>query len=125
MPKGTQVAVMTPGQHQKHDLAGARDPTTGTLHHCGGPRKTNALFRDLLGCLEVKDLADRYTRVDVAVDHYKIHQAKAVAQGLAAHPRVRLLFCRPTALGPTRLSARSAMCMTAAPGTIGANDDPL
>ena len=48
MPKGTQLEVMTPGQNQKHYLAGALDLATGTLLHCLGPRKTNALFRDLL-----------------------------------------------------------------------------
>jgi hypothetical protein len=32
MPEGTQVEVLTPGQHQKHYLAGAWEPTTGTLH---------------------------------------------------------------------------------------------
>jgi putative transposase len=92
MPKGTQVSVMTPGQNQKHYLAGALDPATGTLHHCVGPRKTNALFRDLLGLLELKYPAERYTRVYVVVDNYKIHTAKAVEQWLVAHPRVRLLF---------------------------------
>jgi putative transposase len=92
MPKGTQVAVMTPGQNQKHYLAGALDSATGTLHHCLGPRKTNALFRDLLGLLEVNYPAERYTRVDVVVDNYQIHKAKAVEQWLAAHPRVTLLF---------------------------------
>jgi putative transposase len=92
MPKGTQVSVMTPGQNQQHYLAGALDPATGTLHHCVGPRKTNALFRDLLGLLELKYPAERYTRVYVVVDNYKIHTAKAVEQWLAAHPRVRLLF---------------------------------
>ena len=61
MPKGTQVEVMTPGQHEKHDLAGALDPTTGTLHYCLGARKTNALFRDLLSILEERDPAERYT----------------------------------------------------------------
>jgi putative transposase len=92
MPKGTQVEVMTPGQNEKHYLAGALDPTTGTLHYCLGARKTNALFRDLLGRLEVHYPADRYTRVYVVVDNYKIHKAKAVEQWLAAHPRVQLLF---------------------------------
>jgi putative transposase len=36
MPKGTQLAVMTPGQNHKHDLAGALDLSTGALHHCLG-----------------------------------------------------------------------------------------
>jgi putative transposase len=92
MPKGTQLAVMTPGQNQKHYLAGALELTTGTLHHCLGPRKTNALFRDLLTCLDERYPADRYTRLYVVVDNYKIHKANAVEQWLATHPRVTLLF---------------------------------
>jgi putative transposase len=92
MPKGTQVEVMTPGQNAKHYLAGALDPTTGTLHYCLGIRKTNALFRDLLSILEERYPAERYTRLYVVVDNYKIHKAKAVAQWLDAHPRVTLLF---------------------------------
>jgi putative transposase len=92
MPTGTQLEVMTPGQNQKHYLAGALDLTTGTLHHCLGPRKTNVLFRDLLTCLDVRYPAERYTRLYVVVDNYKIHKAKAVEQWLATHPRVTLLF---------------------------------
>jgi putative transposase len=91
-PKGTQLEVMTPGQNQKHYLAGALDLTAGTLHHCLGPRKTNALFRDLLTRLAERYPPDRYTRLYVVVDNYKIHKAKAVEQWLATHPRVTLLF---------------------------------
>src|ERR671923_2275045 len=39
MPKGTPVEVMTPGQNEKHYLAGALEPTTGTRHDCLGARK--------------------------------------------------------------------------------------
>jgi putative transposase len=92
MPKGTQLKVMTPGQNQKHYLAGALELTTGTLHHCLGPRKTNALFRDLLTVLDARYPAERYTRLYVVVDNYKIHKAKAVEDWLAAHPRFALLF---------------------------------
>jgi transposase len=92
MPKGTQVEVMTPGQNHKHYLAGALDLATGTLLHCLGARKTNALFRDLLALIESRYPAEHYTQLYVVVDNYKIHKAKAVAQWLAAHPRVRLLF---------------------------------
>jgi putative transposase len=92
MPQGTQLAVMTPGQNQKHYLAGALELATGTLHHCLGPRKTNALFRNLLAALDVQYPAERYTRLYVVVDNYKIHKAKAVEQWLAAHPRFILLF---------------------------------
>ena len=92
MPKGTQGEVMTPGQNQKHYLAGALDPTTGTLLHCLGARKTNALFRDLLDVLDARYPAERYPQLYVVVDNYKIHKAKAVEDWLAAHPRFTLLW---------------------------------
>ena len=92
MPQGSQLEVMTPGQNRKHYLAGALELTTGTLHHCVGPRKTNARFRDLLTQLEARYPVDRYTRLYVVVDNYKIHKAQAVEQWLAAHPRVTRLF---------------------------------
>jgi putative transposase len=92
MPKGSQVKVMTPGQNEKHYLAGALDPLTGTLHYCLGARTTNALFRDLLGILEERYPAEPYARLYVVVDNYKIHKAKAVEQWLATHPRVTLLL---------------------------------
>lgn len=92
MPKGTQMAVMTPGTNEKYYLAGALDVATGTVHHCVGPRKTNALFRELLQALDAAYPATKYRRIYVVVDNYKIHKAKAVAEWLATHPRVELLF---------------------------------
>jgi hypothetical protein len=92
MPQGSQVEMMTPGQNHKHSLAGALDPATGTLFHCLGARKTNALFRDLLVVIETRYPAEQYTQISVVVDHDKIHQANAVEQWLAAHPRVTWLF---------------------------------
>jgi putative transposase len=62
-PKGTQVEVMTPGQNEKHFLVGALDLTTGTLHYALRPRKTSALFRDLLTVLDARYPADQYTRL--------------------------------------------------------------
>jgi transposase len=92
MPKGTQVEVMTPGTNEKHYLAGALELATGTMHHCLGPRKTNALFRELLQRLDDAYPATHDKRVYVVVDNYKIHKAKAVEQWLAKHPRFELLF---------------------------------
>jgi putative transposase len=92
MPTGTQLEVMTPGQNEKHYLAGALDPTTGTLHYALGPRNTNALFRDLLDVLDGRYPAEPYTRLYVVVDNYQIHQAKAVEPWLMAHHRVTLLW---------------------------------
>ena len=58
-PHGTQLAVMTPGQHQQHDLAGALDLAPGTLHHGLGPRHTTARCRDRLARLEACDPTER------------------------------------------------------------------
>jgi transposase len=92
MLQGTQVEVMTPGQNEKHSLAGALNPTTGQILHCRGPRKHNGLFRDLLTKLDRRYPAPRFQRIYVVVDNYGIHKAKAVAQWLASHPRFTLLF---------------------------------
>ena len=92
MPQGTQMAVMTPGTNEKHYLAGALELATGTMHHCLGPRKTNALFRELLQRLDEAYPARHYKRGYVVVDNSQIHKAKAVAQWLAKHPRFELLL---------------------------------
>jgi transposase len=92
MPKGTQTEVLTPGKNEKCYLAGGWDIRTGVVHYCCGPRKTNALFRDLLDTLELRYPARRYERISVVVDNYKIHKAQAVQHWLAAHPRFELLW---------------------------------
>jgi hypothetical protein len=42
MPKGSQAEVMTPGQHETHDLAGALHLATGKRLHGLGPRTKHA-----------------------------------------------------------------------------------
>jgi putative transposase len=92
MPKGSQEEIMTPGKNEKHYLAGALNLTTGTILHCLGPRKNNALFRDLLTLL-ARTYPERWVkRIYVVVDNYGIHKAKAVGQWLATHPRFELLW---------------------------------
>jgi hypothetical protein len=59
MATGTQLAVMTPGQHQRHSLAGALDLATGTRLDCLRPRQTNALCCDLLNVLHERYPAER------------------------------------------------------------------
>jgi putative transposase len=92
MPKGTQVEVLTPGKNEKHYLAGAWDSRTGAVHYCGGPRKTNQLFRDLLDTLDRHYPTRHYQRIFVVVDNYSIHQAQAVGRWLTMHPRFELLW---------------------------------
>lgn len=92
MPQGETVQVVTPGQNQKHYLAGALELKTGRIVHCPGFRKTNELFRTLLDTLERRYPKARFDQVYVVVDNYGIHKAKAVERWLAAHPRFTLLF---------------------------------
>ena len=92
MPKSETVKLVTPGQNQKHYLAGALEPQSGRLVHCTSPRKTNALFRALLDHLEWLYPPTQFTTVYVVVDNYGIHKAKAVERWLAARPRFVLLF---------------------------------
>jgi len=92
MPQGETVKLVTPGQNQKHYLAGALELKTGRMVHCAGFRKTNVLFRALLDCLERRYPKARFDKVYVVVDNYGIHKAKAVKRWLAVHPRFALLF---------------------------------
>ena len=62
----------------------------GKILHCLGPRKNNALFRDLLTLLD-RTYPERWVRrIYVVVDNYQIHKAKAV--GLVRIPS-RLSCC--------------------------------
>jgi hypothetical protein len=92
MLPGTQEEIMTPGKHEKHDLAGALHLATGQLLYCLGPRKNNGLFRDLLTRLDTTDPARKISRIYVVADNYCIHKAKAVEQWLASHPRFEVLW---------------------------------
>jgi putative transposase len=92
MPQGETVKLVTPGQNQKHYLAGALEPKTGRILYWVGSRKTNALFRALLDRLEWLYPKAQFATVYVVVDNYGIHKAKAVERWLAAHPRFVLLF---------------------------------
>jgi putative transposase len=92
MPKGETVKIVTPGQNQKHYLAGALEPKSGRIVYCTSLRKTNALFRALLDHLDWLYPKAKFAKVSVVVDNYGIHKARAVERWLAAHPRFALLF---------------------------------
>lgn len=92
IPQGETVELVTPGQNQKHYLAGALEWATGRIVHCTSTRKTNALFRALLDRLDCLYPQTQFTKVYVVVDNYGIHKAKAVERWLAVHPRFALLF---------------------------------
>jgi transposase len=92
MPEGSQEEVITPGKNAKFYLAGALNRATGEIIYGLGPRKTNALFRDLLTQLDRTYPAPRVTRIYVVGDNYYSHKAKAVEQWMASHPRFAILW---------------------------------
>jgi putative transposase len=92
MPKGSQEEVMTPGQNEKHYLAGALDLSTGKIFHGRGTRKTHAVLRDLLTLLARPYAPQQVRRIYVVVDNDRLHKAKAVGQWLATQPRFELLW---------------------------------
>jgi transposase len=79
-------------QKRKQYLAGGWNLRTGVIHDGCGERKTNQLFRNLLALLQSRSPAQRYDRVYLVADHYRIHKTQAVPQWLAAHPRFELLW---------------------------------
>ena len=92
MPKGTQSEVMTPGTNRKHYLAGALNHLTGTLLAVTAERKNRWLFIDLLKLIDRRCPAQKFTRLYVVCDNYRIHTAKAVGEWFACHPRFELVF---------------------------------
>jgi DDE superfamily endonuclease/Winged helix-turn helix len=115
LPKGETVKLVTPGQNQKHYLAGALEPRTGRLLHCTSTRQTTALFRALRDRLEWLYPQAHFTKVYVVGDTSGIHKAKAGERWLAAHPRFELL-CLPTSC-PTAnpIEERPTNCTWSAP----------
>jgi transposase len=92
MLQGTQAEIMPPGTNEKPYLAGALPLATGKGLYSLGPRKNNGLFRELLALLDRTYPAGQMTRIDVVVDNYCIHKAKAVQQWVARPPRFPLLW---------------------------------
>lgn len=92
MLRDTQREVMTPGTNQKCYLAGALNYMTGKMLHVVSERKNRWLFIDLLRRIERACPAQKFTRVYVVVDNYRIHKAQALGQWLCNHPRFELVW---------------------------------
>ena len=92
MRKGTQTEVMTPGTNRKNYLAGALNFVTGKVLSVIGERKHRWLFIDLLRIIDRACPADKFTKLYVVVDNYRVHKAKAVVSWLAQHPRFELVW---------------------------------
>ncbi len=92
MLRGTQTQVMTPGKNEKQYLAGALNHVTGKLLHVVGERKDRFLFIELLKVIDRACSAQKFTKIYVVADNYRIHTAKAVVEWLAQHPRFEVVY---------------------------------
>lgn len=95
MLPGTQKRVMTPGQNQKHYLAGALHTRTGQVFWVGNGRKNSFLFLQLLRRLA--DAFPKATKLHVVLDNYGIHSSRLVHWALTEefHGRIVLHFLPP------------------------------
>lgn len=92
-PRGQQVGIPTPGQNQKHYVAGALNAHTGKLVWVEHERKNTTLFIKLLECLRATYRGAR--RIQLVLDNYIIHKSERAQRWLAVNPKFRLFF-QPT-----------------------------
>ena len=92
MLKGTQKEVERPGTKQKNYLAGALNYVTGKLIGVGGEQKNRFLFIRLLEAIDRACPAQKFTKIYVVADNYKIHKAQAVVQWLTTHRRFEVVW---------------------------------
>lgn len=90
MPKGQQKRIVTPGQNQKHYLAGALHSGTGCVHYISGCSKSSALFINLLETL--RRTYRRAKTITLVLDNYVIHKSRKVERWLEKNTKFRLLF---------------------------------
>lgn len=88
--KNAQSAVVTPGQNEKHYVAGALHASTGKLVWVDGFAKNTPLFISLLEAIRARYRGAR--RIVLVLDNYRIHKADAVQRWLAENPKFELCF---------------------------------
>ena len=88
--RGQQTAVPTPGQNEKHYVAGALHAHSGRLVWVEHERKNSTLFMKLLRA--VRRSYRRARRIVLIVDNYIIHKSDIVARWLEHNPKFELLF---------------------------------
>ena len=91
-PRGqaNQSAVVTPGQNQKHYLAGALHAGSGRWVWVEHFDKNTTLFVKLLD--ELKRCYRWARRIVLVLDSYRIHKSETVARWLAENLKFELCF---------------------------------
>ena len=105
MARGRQSRIPTPGQNQKHYLAGALNARTGKVVWAEGERKDSLLFVDLL--YRLKRLYRRARRIVLVVDNVIVHKSSITSQWLANNgtSMMRMASTSFGACWPSRVTA--------------------
>lgn len=90
MLSGVQKEVLTPGQNQKHYLAGALHARTGQLLWVGNGRKNSYLF--LLLLRHLREAFPRAKKIHPILDNYGVHSSRVVQRALAEEFRGRIVL---------------------------------
>ncbi|XXS80788.1 IS630 family transposase [Sorangium sp. So ce176] len=93
MRRGRQKRVLTPGNNQKRDVAGALTIGSGKLTWAFGARKSSDLFIAALAALLRR--YRRYRRLHVIVDNFGIHTSKKTRALVEATEGKRMLHFLP------------------------------
>lgn len=96
---GEQTTVPTPGQNQKHYLAGALHAHTGRSVWTEQHRKTSVLFLKLLE--QLRRRYRRAKRVVLILDNYGIHKSRETRRWLAENPKFELRTDSPGLFQPS------------------------
>ena len=119
-PRGqaNQSAVVTPGQNQKHYLAGALHAGSGRWVWVEHFDKNTTLFVKLLD--ELKCCYRWARRIVLVLDSYRIHKSETVARWLAENPNSGCASSSSTTLGSIKSSGCARPCTTPWRATINA-----
>lgn len=90
MLPGMQKTVLTPGQNQKHYLAGALHARTGQVLWVGNGRKNSYLF--LLLLRRLGEAFPRARKLHLILDNYGVHSSHVVQRALAEEFKGRMVL---------------------------------
>ena len=117
MRRGEQTAVPTPGQNEKHYIAGALHAHTGRLVWVEHPRKNSVLFVKLLE--QLRSHYRRANRIVLILDNYRIHKSQLVERCWRIIRSSNCSSNPPITPGSTSSNAYGRRCMTRSLETIG------